>query len=98
QAAQHLLTDLLRLTNDKGVYFPVAGRNYPGKYETAYGQNHNNLIYLLTGMGPVPGGASAAGPFLASSTLPVDTIINSWVAVLDTFYHIGHTLDTGFIL
>ncbi len=98
QAAQRLLTDMLRFTNDKGVYFPVAGRNYPGKYESAYGQNHNNLIYLLTGMGQAPYGASAAGPFLSSSTLPVDTIINSWVPVLDTLFHIGHSLDTGFIL
>ncbi len=98
QAAQHLLKDLLRLTNDKGVFFPVAGRNYPGKYETAYGQNHNNLIYLLTGMGDAPYGASAAGPFLSSSTIPVDTIISSWVPVLDTLYYNGHTLDTGFVL
>ena len=98
QAAQRLLTDLLRLTNDKGTYFPVAGRNYPGKYETAYDQNHNNLIYLLTGMGQAPNGASAAGPFLSSSTIPVDTIIGSWVPVLDTLYHNGHSLDTGFIL
>lgn len=98
QAAQRLLTDMLRFTNDKGVYFPVAGRNYPGKYESAYGQNHNNLIYLLTGMGQAPYGASAAGPFLSSSTLPVDTIINSWSTVLDTLFHIGHSLDTGFIL
>jgi len=98
QAAQRLLTDMLRFTNDKGVYFPVAGRNYPGKYESAFGQNHNNLIYLLTGMGQAPYGASAAGPFLSSSTLPVDTIINSWVPVLDTLFHIGHSLDTGFIL
>jgi len=98
KAAQHLLTDILRQTNDKGVFFPVAGRNYPGKYESPYGQNHNNLIYLLTGMGDAPYGASAAGPFLSSSTLPVDTVINSWVPVLDTIYFNGHTLDSGFVL
>ncbi len=98
QAAQRLLIDMLRFTNNKGVYFPVAGRNYPGKYETPYDQNHNNLIYLLTGMGQAPTGASAAGPFLSSSTLAVDTVINSWLPVLDTAFFIGHTLDTGFII
>ncbi len=98
QAAQRLLGDLLMLTNDKGVFFPVAGRNYPAKYETAYGQNHNNLIYLLIGMGQPPIGASAAGPFLASSTISVDTVINSWVPVLDTVYHIGHALDSGLVI
>src|SRR5690606_26438907 len=30
QAAQKLLSDILLLTNDKGVFYPVAGRNYPG--------------------------------------------------------------------
>ena len=98
QAAQRLLKDILMLTTDKGVFYPAAGRNYYGKYETAYGQNHNNLIWLLTGMGEVPGGASHAGGFLASSTLPVADVINSWKACLDTVYHIGHPLDTGFVL
>jgi hypothetical protein len=98
QASQRLLSDLLKLTNDKGVFYPVAGRNYYGKYETPYGQNHNNLIYLLTGMGDAPNKASHAGGFLATSSIPVDTIINSWKPVLDTVYNIGHSLDTSFIL
>ncbi len=98
QAAQQLLRSLLLMTNDKGVFFPPAGRNYSGKYEDPYGQNHNNLIYLLTGMGAVPGGASHAGGFLASSNIAVDTVINSWMPVLDTVIHIGHTIEQGLIL
>lgn len=98
KAAQRLLTDLLRFTNDKGVYFPVAGRNYPGKYETAYGQNHNHLIFLLTGLGQIPVGTSAAGQFLSTSALPVDSVISSWAPVIDTTYSIGHSLDTGFVI
>jgi hypothetical protein len=98
QASQRLLADFLKLTNDKGVFYPIAGRNYPGKYDTPYGQNHNNLIYLLTGMGEAPSGASAAGPFLASSTIEVDTVIASWKPILDTVFFIGHTLDSGLII
>ncbi len=98
QAAQRLLKDILKLTNNQGVFFPSAWRNYCGKYENAYGQNHNNLIYLLTGMGETPGGASHAGGFLASSTLPVDSIIASWTPQLDMTYHIGHSLDSGFVI
>jgi hypothetical protein len=98
QAAQRLLKDMLMLTNNKGAFFPAAGRNYYGKYETAYGQNHNSLIWLLTGMGEVPDGASHAGGFLATSSLPVDSIILSWTANLDTLCRIGHPLDTGFVL
>lgn len=98
QASQRLLLELLMMTNDKGVYYPSAGRNYPGKYETPYGQNHNNLIYLLTGLGQAPRGASAGGPFLASSTLPVDTISNSWSPLVNTLLHIGHSLDSSFVI
>jgi len=98
QAAQRLLKDLLMLTNDKGVFYPAAGRNYFGKYATPYGQNHSNLIYLLTGFGQAPSSASHAGGFLASSTLPVDDVINSWTPYLDTLYHIGHSIDSGFII
>lgn len=96
QAAQKLLKEeLLLLTNDKGVLFPTAGRNYPGKYETAYGANHNNLIYLLTGLGQIENGTSHAGAFLATTTIPVDDVINSWKPKLDTVFTQGHTLQNG---
>ena len=97
-AAQRLLKDLLILTNDKGTFFPVAGRNYYGKYETPYGQNHNNLIYLLTGLGEIPNRASHAGGFLSTSTLAVDSVINSYTTSLDYVYSIGHTLEDGFVI
>lgn len=98
QASQRLLKDILMITNDKGVFYPAAGRNYYGKYLSPYNQNHNHLINLLTGMGPAPGYCSHAGGFLASSTLPVDSIIDSWTSSLDITYHIGHSLDSGFVL
>lgn len=98
EAGQRLLKDLLLFTNDQGVYYPVAGRNYYGKYETPYGQNHNNLIWMLTGMGEVPSNASHAGGFLATSSLLIDTVVSSWTAQLDTTFHHGHTIDTGLII
>jgi hypothetical protein len=99
QAAQKLMAEyIIRLTNDKGVMFPTAGRNYYGKYETPYGQNHNDLIWLFTGLGQVPGGSSHCGAFLSTSTLPVDTVTDSWSPYLDTVYYNGHTLDTSFVL
>ena len=98
QAAQILLKEFLLLTNDRGVLFPVAGRNYPGRYETAYGQNHNHLIYLMTGFGPAPQGASHSGPFLASTGIPMDSVIASWRPFENFTMHNGHSLDTGFII
>lgn len=98
QAAVRLLRDLLMVTNDKGVMFAVAGRNYYSKYDNPYGQNHNNLIYLLTGMGERPKGPSHSGSFLSTSSLQVDSIVASWRPTLDTLYNIGHTLDSALIL
>lgn len=98
QASQLLLKDFLVMTNDRGTYFPVAGRNYPGKYDNPYGQNHNNLIYLMTGFGEVPQGASHAGPFLVSSTIAMDSVLDSWRPFEDFTMHNGHSLDTGFII
>ncbi len=96
QVAQRLLMDLLKPATDLGVYFPAAGRNYPEKYENAYGQNHSSLIYLLTGFGEVPTRASHAGAFLATSSLPVDEVINSWTPYLDTLVSVGHSLESSF--
>lgn len=96
-AAQKLLTTMLMFTNDLGVYYPVAGRNYPGKYYNPYYQNHSGLIYLLTGKGAADNFTTAAA-FLSSSDLEVDTVINSWQPEVYTSYFNGHTLDTGFIL
>jgi hypothetical protein len=95
QAAQKLLKEFMTLSNDKGVFFPASGRNYPGKFETAYGQNHNNLIYLLTGMGEAPTNASHAGAFLATSSVEVSEVTNSWTPLLNTTFTLGHTLLNG---
>ncbi len=98
QAAERLLKELLMLTNDVGVCFPTAGRAYPGQYNTPYNLNHNNLIYLLTGLGDAPQTVSHAGGFLATTALPVDDIIASRTIQLDTLYQIGHSLDSGFVI
>jgi len=98
QAAQLVLKEFLVLTNDKGAYYPAAGRNYPNKYNEPYGANHNSLIYLLTGFGDAPNNASLAGSFLVTSTLPVADVINSWQPLVDSVYTIGHTLQEGFAI
>jgi hypothetical protein len=97
-AALRLMKTMLMLANDKGTYFPSAGRNYPSKYVNAYGQSHNNIIYLLTGLGPFPGGASITGACMVTSNFEMDSASVSWTPKLDTIFHVGHTLDTGFII
>ncbi|MBL0019540.1 MAG: hypothetical protein IPP17_24680 [Bacteroidetes bacterium] len=98
-AATRLLEeDILLYANDQGTFFPPAGRNYYSKYDNPYGHNHNSLIWLLKGLGPMPAGASHCRAFLSTSTIPVDDIINSWSADVDRHYTVGHTLDSGFVL
>lgn len=97
-AAQRLLKDLMIPTNDLGVFYPAAGRNYPGKYDKPYGQNHSSLIYLLTGFGEQPTKSTHAGAFLATSTLPIDVVRDSWTSSLDTMFTVGHTIESGFLI
>ncbi len=98
QATQKILSEFVMLTNSKGTYFPVAGRNYSGKYDNPYGQSHNNLIYLLTGKGEVPGSPSHGGQFLATTTINVDNIVNSWVPNINMVMHNGHSIAESFAL
>ncbi len=97
-ASKRLLRDMLLMANDQGVFYPVAGRNYPGKYESAHGQNHSSLIYLLTGLGPAPLQATHSGGFLATTSIDFSEVTNSWTAELDTLVHLGHTLEEGFVI
>lgn len=97
-AAKRLMKDLLKMTNDQGVFYPAAGRNYPGKYESAHGQNHSSLIWLLTGLGPVPTSATHAGGFLASTSIDFTEVTDSWTSELDTVFFNGHTLEDGFVI
>lgn len=98
QASRKLMKELLMLTNDQGVFFPSAGRNYIGSYRNPYGHNHNSLIYLLTGLGPVPSGASHSGGFLATTSVDFSDVTTSWVSELDTILSIGHTIDEGYVI
>jgi len=98
KAAQNLLKEILLLTNDKGVFYPTAGRNYPSKYEGPYGHSHCNLIYQLTGLGPMPLGVSIGGGIFASSSLPVDDVIQSYRTKIDTTFINGHLLTEGFVI
>jgi hypothetical protein len=97
QAAQLLMKDMLILTNDQGVIFPTAGRNYADHYDGAYGDNINSDIWLLTGFGQAPTSASHSGGFLSTSTIPVDPVVQSWVPTLDTTFIMGaQTLDSAY--
>ena len=97
QASQLLMKDILILTNDQGVLYPTAGRNYADHYDGPYGYNISSVIWMLTGFGQMPIGASHCGGFLSTSSIPVDAVIQSWVPTMDTTFIMGgQTLDSAY--
>ncbi len=98
QATRRLLTEVLLVVNDEGAFYPAAGRNYTGKYDGAFGQNHSAIVYLLTGLGPEPEDATQGSSFLATSDIDFTDVAASWTAEVDTVLSIGHTLEEGFII
>jgi hypothetical protein len=98
--ANRLLKEVLMVCNNKGVFYQASGRTAyaPGdikEFQSQYGNNMHNLIYMLTGFGPAPKNARAAA-FLATSTLNVKDIVESWKSKEDTIYSFGHSLADGF--
>ncbi|MCO5249251.1 MAG: T9SS type A sorting domain-containing protein [Chitinophagales bacterium] len=92
-ATDRLLTEILLLVNNKGVFFPATARNYRNYYENAYGNNHNHLIYLLTGMGEKPEKATHAAAFLATSTYDVQKVVESWSSTENLILKNGHSIS-----
>ena len=100
--ANRLLKEVLMVSNNKGVYYQSSGRTAyaPGDanvFQSPYGSSIHNLIYMLTGFGDTPKTANAAA-FLATSSLNVKDIVESWKSKQDTIYSFGHTLSEGFAI
>jgi hypothetical protein len=98
-ATERLLKETLLLANDRGVFFPAAGRNYAGRYESIYGQGAYFIIHALTGLGVDPvGGANAGSAMLLTSSFDPRNVVESWKSKEDRVLKIGHTLQEGFAL
>lgn len=96
QVINKLLEHILLVTNDRGAYFPAAGRNYPEKYNHPYGHNHFRPIWLLTGMGEMPTSPAVSGSFLVTSTFDAAQALTAWNSEEDRTLHLGHSLSSGF--
>ena len=77
----------------KEFFFPAAGRAGHGNYQRS--NNLSTIIYLLTGLNEQPGGAD---DFLTTTSVSMDTVVNSWSPQEDLILNIGHSIDTSFIL
>jgi hypothetical protein len=100
--ANRLLKEVLMVSNNKGIYYQSSGRTSyaPGDlnvFQSPYKSSIQSLIYMLTGFGDSPNTANAWA-FLATSTLNVKDIVESWKSKQDTIYSFGHTLAEGFAI
>lgn len=93
QAVLKLIHASLLFVNDKGVFFPAAGRAYPNKYKDAYSHNHAHLIYLITGLGEMPTKLSQIGSFIATTHVNLSDVIAAFQAHVDQIIFNGHALS-----
>ena len=84
-AAERLIEDLLLVYNDKGAYYPAAGRNYENQYTSHHPKSE---FWLLTGLGGFNVGG--IGAYLATSDINYDDVANTWTSVVDTTVAQGH--------
>ncbi|MCP4744737.1 MAG: hypothetical protein GY874_01150 [Desulfobacteraceae bacterium] len=91
KAAKILMKNILLLTNDKGAYFPSAGRNYVSKYTSAYNHNHTTIIELVTGLAEPDTRAGYIGGFISTSSIDLADVANSWRNTLNTTLNFGHS-------
>jgi hypothetical protein len=94
EAAQCLLRHLLLTTNDQGVNYSVATRDYWKVALEAKGNNYNKLVYLLTGAGHHSDIApSSIGVYLATTSLDVSPVYTYWATHVNINYYNGHVLS-----
>jgi hypothetical protein len=100
--AKKLLKEILLISNDKGIFYPAAGRSgYPSgsgnEFISPYGSNIHDIIYLLTGFGDTPN-KSNRGAFVATTSLDMKEVVESWKSKEDLIFSFGHSLTEGFTI
>lgn len=98
-----LLKEILLKTNNKGVFYPAAGRSgYPSgsgnEFISPYNRNIHDIIYLLTGFGDTPTQTQRHGAFIATTSLDMKEVVESWKSKEDMIFSFGHSLTEGFAI
>ncbi len=91
-AVQRLLSELLLFATDDGIYYPVAGRAYPEHYD---GSRYDRAIYLLTGNGSLREGTTNVSVAIATTSVDLSGVSNSWSPEENLTLDNGHTLLEG---
>ena len=95
--ARELMRKFLLVCNTEGIYYPAAGRNFPGRYTIPYGQNHSAIIYMISGRGPCPSSNHDRADFIATSSIDFSDLEDDFVSELDTIYSFGYTPEEALL-
>ncbi|MCP4110162.1 MAG: hypothetical protein GY749_32340 [Desulfobacteraceae bacterium] len=97
-AAIKLLKQMMLYVNNKGAFFPVAGRSYGENYDSYWDSEsgeysphmYNRIIYLTTGLGVKPVTCGSSSVFVATSGVNFDEVADSWSESFYTTFSSGH--------
>ena len=96
-AAKRLWSEILMMTNDKGSFYPTAGR--VSSYSQLAGSGrYRSSIYLFTGLGDFPHSTGVGSSAIATSEVDFSDVCDSWSNELNTTLNNGHSLSSGFDL
>lgn len=86
-AAKRMMNELLMVFNDRGAFYPAAGRNYMNHYT---GFDPKAIFWIITGKGPRRTSADYAGGFLATSSITLDDVAATYSSSINTTLVQGH--------
>ncbi|WP_144391823.1 fascin domain-containing protein [Pleionea sediminis] len=86
-AAKRMMKELLLVFNDRGAFYPAAGRNYPSRYISS---REYPLFWIITGKGNVPNGTDYVGGYLATSDINLDDVAATYKSRVNITLRQGH--------
>jgi len=87
RAVKRMLKEMLMVFNDKGAFYPVAGRNYNNHY-TRF--TPKSLFWIITGKGPKRTSTDYDGAFLATSSIDLTDVAATYSSKINTSLIQGH--------
>ncbi len=91
--ANRLLEEMLRLTNDRGVFFAVAGRGAYNKISQPFNYFLSPVIHMLTELNDKPTVASIPSGFMATSDVSFEGVSAGWSSTENMSYDFGHGIS-----
>jgi len=86
-AVNRLMKEMLLTFNDRGAFYPAAGRNYPSRYVQF---REYPMFWMITGKGDLPTGTDYLGGYLATSSIDLDEVASTYRSNVSITLRQGH--------